>query len=162
MMSASDLVKIHGLNPSFADSIAKLISNLEVAGLQPRVTSGFRDPIKQKTMQQAWDATDDAGRIKLGLRARPATDSLHNRVDGSKKNALAVDIKSTDEKRAGAIAESLGIGAGINFRTPDPGHYYDLKAQKARQIKIVGGSGLGTIAVAVGAFFLYKMLRKKR
>jgi hypothetical protein len=155
MISADTLVKVHGLNPEFAVLIAKLFSSLEAAGLQPEVTSGFRDPEYQRLLQIQWDSGDTTG-----LTTRPATDSLHTRMENGEKNALAVDIKSRDYRRAGDIAESLGIGAGINFSTPDPGHYYDLTAQRSRSLEKTGG-GIVAFLTGIGAFFLYKKFWRK-
>jgi len=111
----------YGLESGFALSVARLYVALWGLGLNPRVTSGFRDPAKQKAMRARWDAGDRAG-----LRARPAADSLHNHTDWlGRPAARAVDMTSSDEARAAKVATQIGgIGAGLYFRSPDPGHYY--------------------------------------
>ena len=72
-------------------------------------------------MRARWDAGDRAG-----LRARPAADSLHTATDWlGRAAARAIDMPSSDEARAARIATTIGgIGAGLYFRSPDPGHYY--------------------------------------
>lgn len=72
-------------------------------------------------MRDRWDAGDRAG-----LRARPAVESQHTKTAflGSPA-ATAVDMVSSNEAKAAEIASRLGgIGAGLYFRNPDPGHYY--------------------------------------
>lgn len=117
------LVETWGIDSTVAGKFALLWAYLSQYGLNPRITSGFRDPAKQKAMQAAWDAGN-----RQGLRARPATASDHTEVKsgflGSKPAARAMDIVSSDEKKAAAIARYLGIGAGLDFKTPDPGHYF--------------------------------------
>lgn len=112
-----------GLAPSFAIRVAVLYAGLHFAGLRPQITSGFRDPEKQAAMRAAWDAGNRAG-----LRARPALSSAHTMVKKgflkSSPASEAIDIKSTDETRAAAIARALGLGTGMDFRDPDPGHYF--------------------------------------
>lgn len=98
---------------------------LTAGGLGPRVTSGWRDPDHQRALQARWDAGDRAG-----LRARPASDSLHTKTDWiGDPAARAVDIATSDDTRAAQIASALGIGAGLYFTHPDPGHFYDLNAR---------------------------------
>lgn len=112
----------YGLNGAFALAVARLYISLWAAGLSPRITSGFRDPAKQREMQARWDAGDRAG-----LRVRPATTSAHSTTSFiGAPAATAIDMPCTDEKRGAAIAKSLGLGAGLAFSTPDPGHYYLL------------------------------------
>ena len=102
--------------------IARLYIALWGAGLNPRITSGFRDPAKQRALQARWDAGDRAG-----LRVRPATNSLHSRMSTMGSPAsIAVDMPCDDDGRGAAIAQSMGVGAGMSFSTPDPGHYYLL------------------------------------
>jgi len=108
-----------GLNDGFSRSIAELYFRLHLAGLKPKITSGFRDPVKQQTMLDRWNRGD-----RVGLRHKPAdpANSKHcyTDFDGS-PCACAVDITSTDEKKAAAIARDLGLKAGLDFN--DPGHY---------------------------------------
>lgn len=111
-----------GIAAGGAVSFARLYIGLWAAGLAPRITSGFRDPSHQRSLQARWDAGDRAG-----LRVRPATNSAHARVSQLGKPAsIAVDMPSNDDKRAATIASSLGLGTGMSFSTPDPGHYYLL------------------------------------
>lgn len=100
-----------GLQPAFALRAAALYGALWLAGLNPKITSGYRDPAKQKAMRERWDAGDRAG-----LRARPALTSTHT-------EGIGIDIVSKNEKLAADIAVALGLRAGYYFTTPDPGHY---------------------------------------
>jgi hypothetical protein len=112
----------YGLEGNFALPIARLFVALWGQGLNPRVTSGFRDPSKQKEMQARWDAGNRAG-----LRARPATNSAHTATGFlGRPAAKAIDIVSSDEKKAADIASRLKVGAGLYFQKSDPGHYYAL------------------------------------
>jgi hypothetical protein len=98
-----------------------LYAALWEAGLQPRITSLFRDPNHQKAMQHAWDSGNRAG-----LRARPADPdtSRHCRTGWfSEPQAEAIDIVSNDETKAAKIAQEIGLQAGQFFTKPDPGHF---------------------------------------
>lgn len=118
------LVTTWQLDPDFAAKISKFLAYLEYYGLNPRIHSGFRSPEHQRELQARWDSGDRAG-----LRTRPATDSLHSHenVDGSPA-AIAIDIGVSDQARADEIARILHIGVGSDFRSPDPGHYYETVA----------------------------------
>lgn len=73
-------------------------------------------------MRQAWDSGN-----RKGLRARPAdpSTSLHCNTDFQGKPASrAIDIVSDNDIQAAAVARSLQVGAGADFRDPDMGHYY--------------------------------------
>lgn len=119
------LVESYGLETAFAGRVALLIAYLYQYNLGPRITSGFRDPAKQKAMRERWDRGD-----RSGLRERPAVDSLHMATGwGGKPASKAIDIVSTDERTAANIAKALGIGAGLDFKKSDPGHYYDKGAR---------------------------------
>jgi len=112
---------VWGLNTEFAARVAVLYLAQWVLGLNPRITSGFRDPEKQAHMRARWDAGDRAG-----LRARPADPdkSKHCRTTiAGGPNAMAVDIVSSNEVLSANIAQALGLTAGQFFKTPDPGHY---------------------------------------
>lgn len=110
----------YGLETAFAGRCALLIAYLYQYNLSPRITSGWRDPAKQEAMRKRWDRGD-----RSGLRARPAIDSLHSATGwGGKPAARAIDITSTDERTSANVAKALGIGAGLDFKQPDPGHYY--------------------------------------
>jgi hypothetical protein len=117
------LVQTWGIAPDVAKKFALLWAYLYQYGLNPRITSGFRDPAKQRALQAAWDRGE-----RQGLRARPATSSDHTLESQgfltTKPASRAIDIVSTDESKAAAIARALGIGAGLDFKTPDPGHYF--------------------------------------
>jgi hypothetical protein len=146
-----DLVKKWGLNPAFAEKIFVLIGALEANKLNPVITSGFRDPFKQAAMRARWDSGD-----RVGLRARPALDSLHIVVDGGHASAQAVDIKTNNDQRAAEIAAALGIGAGFYFKVSDPGHFYEKGARIKKVAKAAGG-GLAAIAlITLAAFFIWR------
>jgi len=121
--SATDYFKTGlGLDGTFARQAARLFILLYSAGLAPKITSGFRDPQKQKELQRQWDLGN-----RSGLRARPASISKHTVTDWLRRpSATAIDIKSNDEKKASKLAQSIGIGSGLNFASPDPGHYYAI------------------------------------
>lgn len=110
-----------GISPGAAERFAILFLYLHSYGLQPVITSGFRDPEKQRAMRAAWDRGD-----RRGLRARPAdpSSSDHCRTSmWSSPASTAIDIKCRDEAMAAHIARALGITAGYHFSVPDPGHY---------------------------------------
>jgi len=112
---------VWGLNADFAAKVAVLYLAQLVLGLNPRITSGFRDPEKQAQMRARWDSGDRAG-----LRARPANPdtSKHCRTTlMGAPNSHAIDIVSNDEVLSANIARALGLAAGQFFTTPDPGHY---------------------------------------
>jgi hypothetical protein len=119
------LQKSWGLSDAFAKQVALLIAWLNYYGLNPRIASGFRDPKKQAALRARWDRGDRAG-----LRERPALDSLHTRESWTGgPEAEAIDIDTRDDHMAARIAQHLKIGAGIFFRTPDPGHFYELNTR---------------------------------
>lgn len=114
------LVSEHGLESTFADRAALLLAYLYLYGLNPIVTSGWRDPKYQAALRARWDRGD-----RTGLRARPALNSEHTLTGWLGKPASkAVDIETANEGLAARIAAALGIGAGYNFASPDPGHYF--------------------------------------
>lgn len=92
-----------GLLDAFASKIALFYAYLWSMGLSPRITSGYRDPKKQKAMQEAWDRGDRAG-----LKFRPATNSDHCK-------RKAVDIQTSNPREAARIAKLLGIGTGLDY-----------------------------------------------
>ena len=119
--AADYFVNVWGLNPDFARKVAVLYLAQLVLGLNPRITSGFRDPEKQAQMRARWDSGDRAG-----LRARPANPdtSKHCRTTlMGGPNSHGIDIVSSDEQLSAEIARALGLAAGKFFTTPDPGHY---------------------------------------
>jgi len=118
--AAPYFAEAYGLAGDFAVNISRLYIVLWSKGLNPRVTSGFRDPAKQAALRAQWDAGNRAG-----LRARPAASSLHTATDWlGRPAARAIDIVTTNEKLAADTARDLGVGAGLYFSQPDPGHYY--------------------------------------
>jgi len=122
--TASILRSSYGLASDFADRVAELLAYLDSSGLRPVITSGFRDPSHQKELRARWDRGD-----RVGLRARPALDSLHSQTTWLGTPASkAIDITTTDDVRAAAIARALGIGVGLDFKEPDRGHYFAKEA----------------------------------
>jgi len=116
----------YGLNGAMALDSARLYVVLWANGLNPRPTSGWRDPSKQAAMRAAWDRGDRAG-----LRTRPAdpaaSDHCKTTFLGSPASN-AFDMVSSNEQRAAELAKSLGIGCGWYFANRDPGHYYSLRS----------------------------------
>lgn len=110
-----------GMDSVVAVRAALLYLALHFAGLQPRITSGFRDPVKQRAMRAAWDAGNRAG-----LRARPAdpdkSDHCKTGILG-RPAARGIDIVSRDEHLAAKIGQALGWTPGLYFTPADPGHY---------------------------------------
>jgi hypothetical protein len=140
-ITTAELINKWGLDPSFALKIAVFFNALETNNLKPRITSGWRDPVKQKLMAAAWDRGD-----RVGLRARPALDSLHTVELAGRPGAKAIDIVSNNEARAAEIAKTLNIGAGYYFKKSDPGHYFD---ESGRILKVAAKAGGGLAAVLV-------------
>lgn len=119
--AAGYFVATWGLDPTFAVRAGLLYLALYFAGLNPRITSGFRDPRKQQAMRDAWDRGDRAG-----LRVRPADprNSLHCReVRRGVAASQAIDMPCSDEALAAQLATALGLRAGYYFKVSDPGHY---------------------------------------
>jgi len=109
-----------GLSSALAPQAARLYLSLWNAGLQPRISRGYSSEQHQKDLQAAWDRGD-----RQGLRVRPATTSQHTVTDWlGRPAAKAIDMPSSDDIRAAAIARGIGLGAGASFSLPDPGHYF--------------------------------------
>lgn len=122
--AASYFAETFGLDSDFALRVAMLYLALYAAGLNPRITSGYRDGAKQDAMRKAWDAGQ-----RQGLRARPAKDSLHTIKSWlGKPGAKAVDIVTTNDRLAADIGQALGLRAGYYFTARDPGHFDVLGA----------------------------------
>jgi len=118
----STAFKTHlGLAARFALPCARLYIALWVAGLNPRITSGYRDGRVQAALRARWDAGD-----RQGIRVRPASTSKHSTTAGGHPASEAVDMPCDDDRKAALIAGQLGIGSGLSFSVPDPGHYYLL------------------------------------
>jgi len=114
-------VSTWGLNKAFAAKVALLYLACWAAGLNPRVTSGFRDPKKQAAMRAAWDRGD-----RVGLVVRPADPKTSKHCSTTMTgapNSLAVDMQCTDNELAARIGKALGLRAGLYFTNPDPGHF---------------------------------------
>lgn len=122
--SAASYFSQFGIHPGFAYDVARLYVYTWAKGLNPRFTSVFRDPSRQAFLRAEYDAGRGA---QYGLRVRPAVNSKHSTLVAGKPAALAVDMPTSDDRAAAKIASDLGIGAGLSFQTPDPGHYYSLK-----------------------------------
>ena len=115
-----------GLEARFALLAARLYISLWAARLNPRITSGWRDPKHQQDLIARWDRGD-----RVGLRVRPAEHSRHSYTNWlGRPAAEALDMPCDDDKRAAGIAQSLGIGTGQSFSDVDPGHYYLLGGAK--------------------------------
>lgn len=107
-----------GLSSVFASQVAVLLAYFFSYNLNPRITSGFRDPKKQAAMREQWDSGNRAG-----LRARPAAASKHSVTNWiGQPAAEAIDIVTNNDYQAAQIARALKIGDGLAFG--DPGHYY--------------------------------------
>lgn len=117
--------------PAFARAGASTASALPMArlyvalwgyGLDPRITSLYRDPAHQQALRAAWDRGERAG-----LRTRPADPrtSAHTQDDFlGRPAARGIDIVTRDDAAAARVARSLGeMRAGYYFTSPDPGHY---------------------------------------
>lgn len=115
-----------GLSPTFAIKAALLYLILTVMGLKPKVTSGFRDPKKQRELIKQWDALKASGKdpLKHGFIGKPASPdtSRHCRttITGGPAST-AIDMPCSDNMKASHIAKALGLRAGVDFN--DPGHY---------------------------------------
>lgn len=89
-------------------------------GLNPRITRVYSDPTHQKQLQAQWDSGN-----REGLRARPASNSKHILQDfWGRPAARAFDMVTTNDNLAASMAREIGLGAGADFSTPDPGHYF--------------------------------------
>jgi len=109
-----------GASPKASLQFARLYVYSAMQGQNPRPSSLWRDPAKQKAMQAQWDSGN-----RQGLRARPATASLHSETGFfSKPASRAMDMPSNDDRATARLARDLGIGTGETFKSPDPGHYY--------------------------------------
>jgi len=115
--AAKYFVSVWGLSADFAPKVALFFLYLSSYNLNPRVTSGFRDPEKQQELLRRYAAGDP------GIRYKPAENSKHmNTGFLGKPAADAVDISTSNERAAAQIAKALGIKAGADFG--DPVHFY--------------------------------------
>jgi uncharacterized protein YcbK (DUF882 family) len=118
----SYLRKQWGLDAQFARDVSIFYLYLSQYGLSPTITSGYRSPDKQAALQSRYSAGDSS------VIVQPAKNSLHTRTTASgDPAALAIDVSCSDYNLAARIATTLGIGAGLYFRTPDRVHFYDKR-----------------------------------
>jgi len=124
-VQAAPYFAAQGASSKAALQFARLYGYAAIAGHNPRPTSIFRDPTKQRALQAQYDALPGNGPKKPGFLARPATTSLHSETGFLGKGASrAMDMPSNNDPAIAAIARSLGLGTGAGFKSPDPGHYF--------------------------------------
>lgn len=118
--SAKSYFKRAGAASDASYDFALLYGLAYAYGLSPRITSIWRDPARQKKLQERWDRGDRAG-----LRARPATNSKHTKTNfWGRPASEAMDMPTNNDKRTAQLARELGMGAGQFFKRVDPGHYF--------------------------------------
>lgn len=117
---AAPYFKNLGAADDVAEKFALLYLIAYMSGLNPSITSIFRDPEYQDQLRARWDAGDRAG-----LRARPAENSKHSETSwlGSPAS-LAMDMPTDNDTYMADWAEKIDLKSGQAFRKPDPGHYY--------------------------------------
>jgi len=120
----SFLTDTWGLNTDLARRVAVLILWGYVSGMSMSVTSGWRDPEKQRAMQARWDAGDRAG-----LAARPASSSKHTVTDlFGNPDSMAVDLSAGSDQNLRILGnwatKYLGLQWGGHFSLPDLVHFY--------------------------------------
>jgi D-alanyl-D-alanine dipeptidase len=116
-IQAAPSFRAAGASPQAAAKFARLYIYLWNEGLQPRITSMYRDPARQAELQRQYDLLPGMGPRKPGFLARPATNSSHTRGAG-------IDMPTRDDQRAGIVAHWIGgLRVGGNFANPDWGHY---------------------------------------
>lgn len=115
---AKYLVISWGLDTAFASQVALLYLYFYYYGLNPSITSGFRDPQKQNELMQRWLNGDPSIVVK------PTTNSKHSATKLGKPASLAVDISTANHLLAAQIATALKVGAGYYYKIPDPVHFY--------------------------------------
>jgi hypothetical protein len=113
-----------GLNEGFARKISQLYLWGLLSGFPMGITSGFRDPEKQRAMQARWDAGDRSGMV-----ARPATNSKHSTTTlWGNPDAMAIDLYAGSDRNLsilGQWAENyLGLRWGGTFKNADLVHFY--------------------------------------
>lgn len=110
--------KEYGLDKSFAGKVALFYAYLLQYGLSPVITSGFRDPQKQKELSARYEAGDSSIVVK------PAENSKHSITKWGAPASQAVDISTNNPELAARIATATGLKAGLYFKTPDRVHFY--------------------------------------
>jgi len=112
-----------GADKNAAKKFALLYVLAYSRGLNPRITRIYSDKQHHLDLQKRWDAGQ-----REGLRARPANNSKHIIEDFWKNPASkAMDMPSDNDREVARLAREIGLGAGEDFKTPqpDPGHYFD-------------------------------------
>ena len=116
------LVESWGLEGNFANQIALFYLYCAQYGLNPKISSGFRSPEKQKELMSRYVSGDKSIVVK------PAETSMHSNTGFlGKAAALAIDVTTNNRDLAARIATQLNIGAGLYFKTPDSVHFYSKK-----------------------------------
>lgn len=104
-----------GLDYRFAYIVSAIQAALETYSYEPvTITSGYRDPVRQRELQARWDAND-----RTGLVARPATRSWH-------MQGLAVDVSTMSDNfdLFRELIESVpNVRWGGRFKRPDKVHF---------------------------------------
>lgn len=116
--SSEILNRDFGLDKSFAEKVALFFLYLKQYGLNPQITSGYRDENYQASLLARYNSGDDSIVVK------PAENSKHSVKKLGKPASLAVDISTSNPALAAQIATALKIGAGYYFKTPDRVHFY--------------------------------------
>src|SRR5690606_12892086 len=109
---------VWGISPALSLKFAILYAALSLLGLKPRITSGFRDPEKQRELLRRWNAGERAGFI--GKPASP-DGSRHCRTALGAPASTAIHMPCSNIPLADTIARALGLRCGSDFQ--DPGHY---------------------------------------
>jgi len=112
------LVKSWGLDVGFASNVALLYLYFVQYSLNPQITSGYRDPVYQKSLIDRYNAGDKSIVVK------PAEASKHSALKMGKPASLAIDISTKNHLLAAQIARYLKIGTGYDFKNSDPVHFY--------------------------------------
>ena len=119
-----------GLSDYMCEKVSYMLIYFENYGVKYTITSGFRDPEKQKAMRKAWDTGDQEAIKRYGIIARPAVNSQHSVVDflgNPSSDAIDIKVPPSQQAIADAIARFLGLGTGSDFK--DPVHYYKKNAR---------------------------------
>lgn len=114
----------YGLNEQLAYKVSILIFWGLSYGMPITITSGWRDPEKQKRLRLLWDAG-----YREGLITRPATNSKHSHTSWTgAPNSLAVDLSAGSDKNLKILGiwatKYLSLQWGGNFKSYDPVHFY--------------------------------------
>lgn len=116
--------KTYGLSDWLAGRCAALFLHGWLNGLNPRITSGYRSIQHQSQLRQ--DSL--SGKVKTVV--TPAKDSLHTRTSFTNDPAAeAFDMRFSNQQKGIAIARTLGLGIGADFKTPDEVHFFNMSAR---------------------------------